>query len=152
MKGDASLLGDKKDEGKQKSDQEKIIVDPSWNNPVTQESIKEAWLLYARRIQKTNPRLASILNNHIPELKSGTVLSVKLKNVTQENELKEQKTMMFPYLKRELQNAALELETFVIIEGHKGNKAFTAAEKAKLMAEKNPALLLLTRKFDLDVQ
>ena len=152
MKGDANLSNKQAEEGNQNSDQEEIIVDPDWNETVTQDKIKDAWLLYARRIQKTNPRLASILNNHIPELKSGTILSVKLKNVTQENELKEQKTVMFPFLKRELQNAALELETDVVIEGQKGNKAFTAAEKAKLMAKKNPALLLLTKKFDLDVQ
>ena len=132
--------------------EEKIVINPNWKNPVSQEAIKKAWLLYARRIEKRNPRLASILNNHIPELKSGTILSVKLKNVTQENELKEQKAIMFPFLKQELQNALIELETTVVVEGQQANKAFTSAEKAKLMAKKNPALLLLTKKFDLDVQ
>ena len=110
------------------------------------------WLLYAKNIQKTNPRLASIMNNHIPELRDRVKLFVKLKNVTQDNELKEQKTNIFLFLKSKLKNAAIELETALILDEQNSNKAFTAAEKAKIMAKKNPALLLLTQKFDLDVQ
>lgn len=153
LKGGGNLLTDKTKEASANANkEEEIIVDPSWNNPVEQDRVKLAWMGYARKIQTKNPRLASILNNHIPELRSGTILHVKLKNKTQDNELLEQKNIIFPYLKRELQNASLELSTELVIDKLNTTKAFTAQEKAKLMAKKNPALLLLTQKFDLDVE
>lgn len=96
--------------------------------------------------------MASILNNHLPELHSAVVVRVKLKNKTQDNELQEQKPNIFPFLRNELKNANLELETLLVMDGQKPTKAFTATEKAKMMARKNPALLLLTKKFDLDIE
>jgi len=131
---------------------EEIYVDPSWNEPVNQEKIKEAWFAYMNRIKQVNSRLASIMTNHIPELINGTVLHIKLKNVTQEKELNDEKTKLFGFLKSRLKNAALSLETEIIVGESGVKKAFTAAERAKLMAEKNPSLLLLTKKFDLDVE
>ncbi|MGQ1783688.1 MULTISPECIES: hypothetical protein [unclassified Saccharicrinis] len=153
LHGEGDLLGDSQsDYNKAKSQEEEIRIDPSWNDPVDQDRVKLAWLKYAKKIEAKNPRLASILNNHRPKLHSGTVLKVKLKNQTQDNELKEQKTNIFLFLKSELKNANLELETQLVVGEQKNTKAFTAAEKAKLMAKKNPALLTLTKKFDLDVE
>ncbi len=92
------------------------------------------------------------MTNHVPELVNGTVLHVKLKNVTQEKELNEEKTKLFGFLKSSLKNARLSLETEIVMGDIGVKKAFTAAERAKLMAEKNPSLLSLTKKFDLDVE
>ncbi len=152
LQGGNNVLGKSSEADKNKSKEKEIVIDPSWNNAVDQEGIKKMWLTYSKKIEQTNPRLASILNNHIPELQSGNILHVKLKNKTQDNELKEQKSNIFLFLKSELKNATLELETQLVLDEQFSTKAFTAAEKAKLMAKKNPALLLLTKKFDLDVQ
>lgn len=127
-------------------------MDAEWKDPVDEQELKKAWLLYAKKVEKKNPRLSSILNNHPPQLHSGTLVHVRLKNKTQDNELQEQKSSIFPFLRRELKNADLELETLVVTDGQKTTRAFTASEKAKLMAQKNPALLLLTKKFDLDIE
>jgi hypothetical protein len=127
-------------------------IDLSWNTQVTNDGIKVAWLQYAKQISTNNARLASIMNNHIPVLDGNTTLCVKLKNVTQDNELKAEKTRIFSFIKRKLQNAHLTLHTEVVLDEQQGRRAFTAAERAKLMAEKNPSLLLLTKKFDLDVE
>jgi len=105
-----------------------------------------------RSVQQSNSRLASIMNSHRPELRNNTEVYLKLKNVTQEKELNSEKTKLFGYLKRTLRNAYLSLETEIVSNENHVKKAFTAAERAKLMAEKNPALLLLTKKFDLDVE
>lgn len=128
-------------------------IDPSWNNTVSQDSLKQEWLNYMVQMQEKHPRLASILKNHQPILHNGTVLSVKLKNVTQEKELIAEKSKLLPYLKRKLKNAHLQLEAKVVIdEQGEQKKAYTAAERAKLMLEKNPSLLSLSKKFDLDVE
>ncbi|GAF04309.1 hypothetical protein [Saccharicrinis fermentans] len=146
------LINEADGAGDGKTNEEVITIDPSWNDPVDQDSVRLVWLKYAKKIEKTNPRLASILNNHIPALQAGNILRVQLKNKTQDHELKEQKTNIFLFLKSELRNANLELETQLMTGEHVTTKAFTAAEKAKLMAKKNPALLSLTKKFDLDVE
>ncbi len=129
-----------------------VLVDTNWNEAVKHNNLIKAWLKYAKKIETKNARLASILINHLPELHSEVVVRVKLKNKTQDNELQEQKSNIFSFLRSELKNANLELETQLVIEGQKSTKAFTATEKAKLMAKKNPALLLLTKKFDLDIE
>ncbi|TLX74408.1 hypothetical protein E9993_12930 [Labilibacter sediminis] len=93
-----------------------------------------------------------MLNNHLPVLKDGYILHVSLKNKTQDNELVAEKTRIFAHLRSQLKNAKLNLETEIVHNEQHTKKAFTAAEKAKLMAEKNPILLKLTNKFDLDVE
>ncbi|MCW3786932.1 hypothetical protein [Plebeiibacterium sediminum] len=152
LSGDSDLLRSNTVKKETKEEVVDVYVDPSWNEPVSQEKIKDCWLEYRNRIQGTNARLSSIMSNHMPELKNGTVLHVGLKNVTQEKELNEEKSKLFGFLKRELRNANLSLETEIVLGEGAVKKAFTAAERAKLMAEKNPSLLLLTKKFDLDVE
>ncbi len=137
---------------KAQDNQSDIVFDTNWNEAVKQDDLIKAWLKYAKSIEAKNSRLASILHNHLPELQSGVVVRVKLKNKSQDNELQEQKSNIFLFLRKELKNANLELETQLVTEGQKSTKAFTATEKAKLMAKKNPALLLLTKKFDLDIE
>ncbi len=141
--------------GQDKAKSEKEVlerIDPSWNDPVSQEKVLEEWFNYMRMIQQQNPRLASIMKNHKPELKENTILFLKLKNATQKTELNEDKPALFHYLKIKLHNANLSLEMEVTEASKHVKKAFTAAERAKAMAEKNPDLLLLTKKFDLDVE
>ncbi len=152
LSGDSDLLKTNKVPSGKKEKVAEIFVDPTWNEPVNQEDIKKSWLDYKNRIQGENPRLGSIMTNHMPELQNGTTLHLKLRNVTQEKEINEEKSKLFGFLKSQLKNAKLTLQT-EIITGESGvKKAFTAAERAKLMAEKNPSLLLLTKKFDLDVE
>jgi hypothetical protein len=105
------------------------------------------------QIQEKHSRLASILKNHQPILHKGNLLCVKLKNVTQEKELITEKSKLLLYLRRKLKNAHLQLDVEVVIdEQGEQKKAYTAAERAKLMLEKNPSLLSLSKKFDLDVE
>ncbi len=152
LSGDSDLLKSKTAKTEIKEEVVEVYVDPTWNEPVSQEKLKECWLEYRNRIQGTNARLSSIMSNHLPELKNETVIYVGLKNVTQEKELNEEKGKLYGFLRSELKNAKLMLETEIILGEGTVKKAFTAAERAKLMAEKNPSLLLLTKKFDLDVE
>ncbi len=149
MAGDIPL---EKDTGEVHKKEVLTPIDPTWNDTVTAEGVRDMWISYMRTIQDKNSRLASIMTNHKPELKDGTVLYVKLKNVTQQSELNTEKPALFHYLKTQLRNAKLTLETVVLESDKHTKKAFTAAERAKVLAEKNPNLLLLTKNFDLDVE
>ncbi len=149
MAGDIPL---EKNSGEVQKKEVLTPIDPTWNEAVTAEGVRDMWINYMRAIKDKNSRLASIMSNHKPELKDGTVLYVELKNVTQQSELNTEKSALFHFLKTKLRNANLTMET-VVVESEKHNKkAFTAAERAKAMAEKNPNLLLLTKNFDLDVE
>jgi hypothetical protein len=132
-------------------DNSHLEIDPKWNDSVDNEQLKTAWLQFAKNIEKENPRLHSILNNHIPTIMEETVVLLKLKNQMQEAEIQKEKSLIFKYLKRQLKNANLSLEIeFVKIE-EATNKAFTATDKYKLMMEKNPSLIDLKNVFDLDL-
>ncbi len=152
LSGQSDLNKPETDSASEKQLIEEDVIDPSWNNRVSEDDVKKEWLNYMRQVESNNPRLASIMNNHLPELRQETILFVRLKNATQNSELNAEKTKLFGFLKRQLKNANLSLETEIVSNEQHEKKAFTAAERAKLMAEKNPDLLLFTKKFDLDVE
>ncbi len=152
LSGNSDLINSNKDKVEEKNEEEEVYVDLTWNEPLNQEKVKEAWFAYMNRIRQTNSRLVSIMTNHVPELKNDTILHINLKNVTQEKELNEEKSKLYGFLRNMLKNAQITIETEVKIGDVGVKKAFTAAERAKLMAEKNPSLLLLTKNFDLDVE
>ncbi len=127
-------------------------VDPQWNTPVTQEALHAAWLGYAARIETSNSRLYSILNNHIPTLQKGNVVYLELIHNMQETEVQREKPALFKHLKISLKNAHLALEIAFKKDDNIQVKAFTASDKYKVMMEKNPALVDLSRLFDLDLE
>ncbi len=110
------------------------------------------WSAYARSIESKNPRLFSMLTARSPRLKGKQVVVFPLQNETQEVELLKEKTPLFNYLRRELKNAGLQLEIEYVREGTGQQKAFTAADKYKLLAEKNPVLNKLKDALNLDLE
>jgi DNA polymerase-3 subunit gamma/tau len=127
-------------------------VDPSWNNEFTPEELQKVWYDYARSIKSENPRLFSMLTARSPRLKGKQVVVFPLQNETQEVELLKEKTPLFNYLRRELKNAGLRLEIEYVRNGTGQQKAFTAADKYKLLAEKNPVLNKLKDTLNLDLE
>lgn len=126
-------------------------VDPSWNNDISNDSLRNVWMAYAHRIEIDNPYLFSILANHIPSVVEGTVVQLGLKNQMQEAEVLKVKSQLFTFLKTQLKNAKLTLDVVWVKEDETVNKAFTASDKLKLMMEQNPSLSDLKRLFDLDL-
>jgi hypothetical protein len=130
--------------------EEDTSINQSWNEPVSDEALHRCWLAYANRIESDNPRFYSILTNHLPRL-NNTVLQLELKNSIQETEVMAQKHALFTYLKTELRNARLSLEVIIAKNDEPATKAYTAADKFKLMLENNPSLVKLSKHFDLDL-
>ncbi len=75
-----------------------------------------------------------------------------LKNETQEVELLKEKGNLFGFLKKELRNARLQLEIEYIREENGPPRAYTSADKYKVLAEKNPALDKLRNMLNLDIE
>ncbi len=130
-----------------------VPIDMSWNELVTQEGVDEVWRKYSMGYKDTDPRLFSILDNHKPNLVGERKLLIKLKNSFQEADLSKEKSAMLGYLKRSLKNARLELLFEVSPDEHDGPKrAYTVADKFKLMLEKNPDLMKFKQTFGLDLE
>ncbi|MBS2097416.1 hypothetical protein [Carboxylicivirga linearis] len=128
-------------------------IDMSWNELITQEGIDEAWRKYCMAVKSSNPRLYSIVDNHKPNLVGERKLLIKLKNKLQETELQKEKSAMSGYLKRALKNARLELEFEISFdESDAPKRAYTVADKFKLMLEKNPDLIKFKQEFGLDLE
>jgi intein-encoded DNA endonuclease-like protein len=66
--------------------------------------------------------------------------------------LLKEKRSLFEYLKKELKNAKLQLEIEYIREESGSQKAYTAADKYKVLAEKNPTLDKLRNMLNLDIE
>jgi len=130
----------------------KLFVDPNWNTAFNQDQLRDVWLKFGRGIEQKNPRFASIIAVHVPNIIEGNNIELSLKNVTQENEIKTNKGLILQHLRHHLQNANVQLETKLVLDNSNDGKAFTAADKAKVMLKKNPMLLELTKKFNLDVE
>ena len=127
-------------------------IDPEWNNTFTPEQLQKAWNGYAHTIEKSNPRLFSMLTAQSPRIKDQNVVVFPLRNETQRFELMKEQSRLFNHLKRELKNARLTLEVEFIQEENGPQKAFTATDKYKVLAEKNPLLDKLKDVLRLDIE
>ncbi|MFW6267856.1 MAG: hypothetical protein ACOC1E_01845, partial [Marinilabiliaceae bacterium] len=116
------------------------------------EQLQKAWNNYAHTIEKSNPRLFSMLTAQSPRLKDKNVVVFPLRNETQKVELMKEKARLFDHLKRELKNAGLTLEIEFIKEENGPQKAYTASEKYKVLAGKNPLLDKLKDVLRLDLE
>lgn len=127
-------------------------IDAEWDNSFTPEQLQKVWNDYARLIEKSNPRLFSMLTARSPRLKGNDVIVFPLQNETQEVELLKEKSPLFNHLRRELKNAKLQLEIEYTRDETGSQKAYTAADKYKLLADKNPLLDKLKDVFNLDLE
>jgi DNA polymerase-3 subunit gamma/tau len=127
-------------------------IDPSWDNDVTPEMLQKAWANYAQTIESKNPRLFSMLMAHSPRLKGKHAVVFPLQNETQEVELVREKGPLMRFLRKELKNARLQLEVEYVREESEPTKAFTAADKYKLLVQKNPVLDKLRDALNLDLE
>ncbi|MBK3519654.1 hypothetical protein JIV24_20100 [Carboxylicivirga sp. N1Y132] len=91
--------------------------------------------------------------NHPPKLVNENSLKVLLRNKTQEYELNKERSNIVSYLRRCLRNAKISLEFEISLVEDKGpQKAFTVADKFKVMMEKNPSLAIFKKEFNLDLE
>ena len=93
-----------------------------------------------------------MLTAQSPRLKDQNVVVFPLRNETQKVELMKEKAQLFDHLKRELKNAGLTLEIEFIKEENGPQKAYTAADKYKVLAAKNPVLDKLKDVLRLDLE
>ncbi|MBP7154607.1 MAG: DNA polymerase III subunit gamma/tau [Flavobacteriales bacterium] len=132
-----------------------VLQDEDGSGPASSREVNPALLLKIWRdyamLQKKNGRdslHATLLANE-PKVSGPGRIAFTIVNKVQENYMREEKPELLGYIRRNLGDPGLELE--VIQAEIKVKPRYTTLDKFKLMAEKNPALLVLREELDLDL-
>jgi DNA polymerase-3 subunit gamma/tau len=125
--------------------------EPEIANPFSQSELILSWDEYADKIKNTHPHLFSTLKTSRPLLREDWLITCTLENKVIEDELNSIKTEMVEFLRNNLRNQQLRLQT-TIAEQTITRKPYTDREKFELMAEKNPNLKTLRESLDLEIE
>ncbi|WP_026812925.1 DNA polymerase III subunit gamma/tau [Arenibacter certesii] len=131
---------------------EEIIDESSLPNSVfTEQELRKHWAEFVDIIDKEGRKiLASNLNADLPKLKENFVIWIELPNDTMKKEVEREKYDLMEYLKLKLHNHFITLD-ITVNETTAKKFAFTPEEKYLKLREKNPAIDLLRKEFDLDI-
>lgn len=132
---------------------EKTVTEEVYENkPLTVIEIKDAVARYAKSKEHTSKNIFISLSNANIDLLNQTEINITLINHSQLEKFQELKQEMLDTIRKDLKNNTVIL-TFQIKEGEaQVIKAFKPIEKFKAMSERNPALLELKKRFDLEVE
>tara|TARA_Y100000991_G_scaffold108750_1_gene81934 strand:- start:348 stop:2084 length:1737 start_codon:yes stop_codon:yes gene_type:complete len=118
----------------------------------SQEDLNRIWKQYAEEkenISKHN--LLSVMRDKKVKLKENFNVCITLDNKVQEEVIKDEKTKLLGYLKTKLENDSISLTVDVIPLKEEEMKAYTDEDKFKKMVKKNPQLMDLKNKLDLEI-
>ena len=129
---------------------EKII---SGRKEFTQEEFVSAWTEFAKKSKDAGKMsLQSILMKNIPEINSDKRVNLNVDNEVMEDEINQNKIELMTFLREKLDNGSIQLNISVVKDNSENtNKLYTASDKFKRMAEKNPAINDLKKQFDLEI-
>ncbi|MGX1930652.1 DNA polymerase III subunit gamma/tau [Flagellimonas sp. 2504JD4-2] len=116
----------------------------------TESDMQSHWNDFVQQLEdKGRKILASNLQTDVPKLKNENTIWIELPNGTMKKEVEREQSLMMDYLKQKLNNYSIVLQITVNEEVAK-KFAFTPEEKYQKLKEKNPAIDLLRKEFDLD--
>lgn len=142
-----ALAGNPETEKAEATEQKSIFSNYAKSDePFTRDQLIATWNKYLETISD-KPNLKSTLSPG-PEV-DGSTLLLKIGNSVQEEEVRQVKPDLVNWLRTELKNSEIELITRIErIETER--VIFSDSEKLKIMIEKNPELLELRQRFNLD--
>lgn len=113
----------------------------------SQEQLEKVWRKLTRKYEK-NKTFSTALNNG-PRLTENYKIIITLDNKIQESLIQDFKPELLAFLRENLKNNAVSLDQ-EIRKTDEVKSIYTPEEKFKHMAEKNPALIKLKNKLDLN--
>jgi DNA polymerase-3 subunit gamma/tau len=120
-------------------------------DPVAEEELSRHWQEFAKQMEDAGKKiLASSLSTDTPKLLRENTIWIELPNSTMKKEVERDQQDLMTYLKKMLNNYSLQLKVTVNEETAR-QYAFTPEEKYQKLREKNPAIDLLRKTFDLDL-
>ena len=139
----------------EKKEDDKPVVEESGPkgpaDPFTADQLFHYWDLYCDKLKSEQKwSMMNTLNKRRPVLGADFKATFEVENNIQKNELEREKPELMEFLRTRLNNFHFQLETLVL-EMEEVKQLYTPQEKFKHMAEKNPALLDLRQRLDLDI-
>ncbi len=120
------------------------------DNEVNQESIEEHWKKFTEVITVNGERnMVALLQLDLPRLKNKVEIHYAVPNHTNSVELEKNSNELMGYLRHQLSNDALTLKIHLDVKEEK-KFVYTNEDKYHALAEKNPALKLFKKKFNLE--
>ena len=132
--------------------QMEVVIDSEElpKEPFTEIQFLDTWNLYAKCLRdKGQHNLASILSIDTPKVED-TIIRLTFPNETNKVELEKHQFEILGFLRKKLQNYDIGFEIEVNEELEK-QYAYSPIEKFQKLAEKNPNIELLRKKFKLDI-
>ncbi len=112
--------------------------------------MQKHWNDFVELLEKKGRKiLASNLQTDTPKLKNDHIVWIELPNDTMKKEVEREQSLMLDHLKQKLNNHSISLQ-ITVNEIVAKKFAFTPEEKYQKLREKNPALDVLRKEFDLD--
>ncbi len=130
-----------------------VVIDESKlpNEAFTEEDMQKHWNDFVKKIDEDGRKLlASSLSTDVPKLNNGTTIWIELPNDTMKKEVERDKYDLMEHLRTNLNNQFINLKITVNEEVAK-KFAFTPEEKYQKLRDKNPAIDVLRKTFDLDL-
>ena len=144
-----SSIKAKKDHTNAKAGQQNTEILPT--QPFEEKDMQAYWDEFVKKLDvKGKKILAANLQSDIPKLKDQTTICIELPNSTMKKEVEREQSLMLNFLKEKLQNYDITLH-IEVNEAQNKKYAFTPEEKYEKLREKNPAIDVLRREFDLDL-
>src|SRR5690606_4353011 len=121
------------------------------NKKVSEEEVKTCILNYSKqKMQEGSRQLAVTLEQ--AEIKfSDNLITLTIHNETQREQLANVKQIFLDDVRKQLQNNSVGLD-IQISQVETQAKPFKPSDIFKAMSEKNPALLEMKKRFDLDIE
>jgi DNA polymerase-3 subunit gamma/tau len=117
----------------------------------TVETLRQHWNEFVNQIDAKGQKiLASNLNTDVPKIKDEVIICIEMPNGTMKKEIERENYELMEFLRLKLNNHFIQLQITVNEKSAK-KFAFTPEEKYQKLREKNPAIDLLRKEFDLDL-
>ncbi len=114
------------------------------------DSLLSIWDKLKDRYKESSVTVFTAINTHKPRISSENVIEITVDNVIQKESIFEQKPGILSFLRKNLNNYAINLEVKVT-DTPKVHKAYLPADKFQKMVEKNPDVEKLKNDLDLDL-
>ena len=119
-------------------------------DPFTEDAMQGHWNDFVHILENQGRKiLASNLQTDVPKLKNADTIWIELPNATMKKEIEREQNLLLDHLKQNLNNHSISLLITVNEESAK-KFVFTPQEKYEKLKEKNPAIEILRKEFDLD--
>jgi DNA polymerase-3 subunit gamma/tau len=114
------------------------------------EQLESAWDQFSESLRSTIPPLSTALKKHRPVLKEDFIIEFCVDNKVLAEDLNQMRNDLLGFLGSKLNNNKIQLQ--IIVPDHPiGLRPYTDREKFSRMAEKNPGLLDLRERLDLEI-